>query len=61
MKKTIILPIISIIFMAITAITGHQFDEATIESVATAVAVLITTGLSIYGVLKDHKKKEDEK
>ena len=61
-KKTIIIPLISVIALGIGTIYGlneaqiEQLEQAILQGV-TAVATLI----SIYGVIKNHKKEDGKK
>jgi hypothetical protein len=57
-SKTAILPVVSVICIAIAAITGHKFNEGTVDTIATVSSIVITAGISIWGVLKNHKKEE---
>jgi hypothetical protein len=57
-NKSAILPIVSVIALGIGAITGHKIDENLQEDIATWSATLIGVGVSIWGVIKDHKKQK---
>lgn len=52
-----IAPIVAVICMAVAGITGVQIDADTQEQVATGIFVCISAGVSIYGIVKNHKKK----
>jgi hypothetical protein len=56
-SKTAITPIVTIICLAIGAITGHQVSSSTQDEIATVGATVIGAGISIWGVIKDHSKK----
>jgi hypothetical protein len=55
-SKTAILPIVTIICGGIAVITGHPIGKDTVDMVATIGATVIGAGISIYGVIKNHKK-----
>jgi hypothetical protein len=61
LNKTAILPIISVVCLGIGAITGHKIDEQLQDQIATWAATLIGVGISVWGVVKDHQKKGEEK
>lgn len=57
-KKTIIIPLISVIALGVGAIYG--LNEAQIEQLEQSLlqgATAIATLISIYGVIKNHKKE----
>jgi hypothetical protein len=56
-SKSAILPIVSIVCVAIAAITGHKFSHDVVDSIATVASIVITSGISIWGVFKNHKKE----
>ena len=56
MNKTVILPIVTIICGGIAIITGKPIGSDTIDMIATISATVIGAGISIYGVIKNHKK-----
>jgi presenilin-like A22 family membrane protease len=56
-SKTAILPILSVIALVIGTLTGHQFSKYTIDEAATILAVGITAGINIWGIIKNHKKE----
>jgi hypothetical protein len=56
-SKTAILPILSVFALGIATITGHQFSKDVIDEAATVLAVLITAGINIWGIVKNHKKE----
>jgi hypothetical protein len=56
-KKTAILPIISVIALGVGAVTGHQIDAKLQDEIATYAATIIGVGVSIWGVIKNHKKE----
>jgi hypothetical protein len=55
-SKTAILPILSVIALGIATLTGHQFSKDVIDETATVLAVVITAGINVWGILKNHKK-----
>jgi hypothetical protein len=56
MNKTIILPIIAVIALIIEAVTGQKIDKATQDDVANGLTILVTAGVTIWGIFKNHKK-----
>jgi hypothetical protein len=56
-NKTAILPIVSVICLAVATITGHQVASNVQDEIATIAATVIGAGVSIWGVVKDHQKK----
>lgn len=55
MNKTAILPIVTIVCLGIGAVTGHQVSSSVQNEIATIAATVISAGISIWGVLKNHK------
>lgn len=61
MKKTVILPILAVLQLILSTF-GMSIPEETINQTADAIANIIAVAFVIYGIFKDHKKKEgDEK
>ena len=56
MKKTAILPIISAIYIAYEAITGQKITTISADEVATIGSIIITAGITVWGIIKNHKK-----
>lgn len=56
MNKTAILPIISVIYIGIEAITGQKITTITADELATVASIVITAGISVWGILKNHEK-----
>jgi Na+/H+ antiporter NhaB len=56
-SKTAILPVLSVVALCIATLTGHKFTQDFIDEAATILAVLITAGVNIYGIFKNHKKE----
>jgi hypothetical protein len=56
-SKTAIIPILSVVALGIATLTGHQFSKDVIDETATVLAVLITAGINIWGIVKNHKKE----
>jgi hypothetical protein len=54
--KTAILPIVTVVCLGIGTITGHAINANTQNEIATIVAAIIGAGVSIWGVIKNHKK-----
>lgn len=57
MSRTAIAPIISVVCLGIGAITGHAISASVQDEIVTISATAITAGLSIWGILKNHKKE----
>jgi hypothetical protein len=55
-NKTAVLPIVSVIALAIAAITGHKFTNDTIDAISSVAAIAITAGINIWGIIKNHKE-----
>jgi hypothetical protein len=55
MSKTAILPIITVICLAIGTMTGHEVSQSLQDEIATIAATVIGAGISIWGVIKNHK------
>lgn len=53
--KTAILPIVTVVCLGIGAITGHAISVNVQNDIATIAAVAIGAGISIWGVIKNHK------
>jgi hypothetical protein len=60
-SKTAILPIVSVICLAVATITGHQVSASIQDEIATIATTVIGAGISIWGVIKNHSKKGDVK
>lgn len=58
MNKTIIAPIVAVICLTVTALTGVEIDAQTQSDVVTALGILISAGITVWGIIKNHKKKE---
>lgn len=58
MNKTAILPIVSVVCMGVAVVTGHTISASIQDEVATIAATAIGAGISIWGVIKNHKKGE---
>jgi hypothetical protein len=58
MNKTAILPIVSVVCLAIAAVTGHQISKDVVNEVADIAVAVIGAGISIWGIFKDHTKGE---
>ena len=56
-SKTAILPVLSVIALGIATLTGHQFSKDSIEEAATVLALVITAGVNLWGIFKNHKKE----
>ncbi|PEJ48211.1 hypothetical protein CN692_24195 [Bacillus sp. AFS002410] len=57
-SKTAIMPIVTVICMAIGVILGHPIGQDTIEMISTVAATAFTAGYAIWGIIKNHKKEE---
>jgi hypothetical protein len=56
-SKTAILPILSVLALGVAAITGHEFSKDLIDEAATVLAIVITAGINVWGIIKNHKKE----
>jgi hypothetical protein len=56
MSKTAILPVLSVLALAISALTGHKFSNDVLDEVSTIAAIVITAGINVWGIFKNHKK-----
>lgn len=56
MKKSAILPIISVVALGYAAITGHKVSDDLVNQIADISAIVITAGISVWGIIKDHSK-----
>jgi hypothetical protein len=56
MSKTAILPIISVICLAYATITGHTVSNDLQDDIASITTTIIAAVISIWGVVKNHKK-----
>lgn len=54
-NKSAILPIVSVVCLGVAAISGHTISSSLQDQIATWAASLIGTGISIWGVVKNHK------
>lgn len=61
MSKTAILPVVSVICLAIAAVTGHEISKDVQDAIAGVTAIVVGAGISIWGIYKSHKKKGDRK
>lgn len=55
MSKTAIAPIVTVICLAIGTVIGHPIGQSVQDEIATIAAAVITAGVSIWGVIKNHK------
>jgi hypothetical protein len=55
-SKTAILPVVTVLSLAYAAITGHEISKDLLDKTADIAAVVISAGISIWGVIKNHKK-----
>lgn len=58
MKKTAILPVISVLCVGITAVSGVEISGE-VQNLIVDVVIGVASAISIYGIYKDHKKKGD--
>lgn len=59
-SKTTIVPIVSVVCLGISSITGHAISGQIQDEIATWALNLIGIGYGIYGVIKDHNIKKNE-
>jgi uncharacterized membrane protein len=55
-----IAPIISVLFLAISYVTGHPFSHDIQVETSTIVAAVATLGVTIWGIFKSHIKEESK-
>lgn len=60
-SKTAILPVISVLFLAIGAVTGHVVSADTQDLIATYASVIITAAVSVWGIYQNHQKDGEQK
>jgi hypothetical protein len=60
-NKTSILPIVTVICLGIGTITGHAINANIQDEIATIIAAVVGAGISIWGVIKNHKKDPQAK
>lgn len=60
MNKTMILPIVAVIALAVKAFTGIEVSAELQEQIATGIAILGAAVYAVYGVFKNHKKEDDK-
>jgi uncharacterized protein YcfJ len=58
MKKSVILPVVTVVCLAIGTVVGHPIGSGVVDDIATVAAAVITAGVSIWGVFANHKKEE---
>lgn len=56
LSKAAIIPIVSIICLAIGTISGHPIGADTVDMIATWAVTLITSVWAIWGVVKNLRK-----
>ena len=56
--KTIVVPIISVIALALQIVFGVEIDEGVVNDVAVAIGNIIAVGFVVYGIFKNHKDKK---
>lgn len=54
--KTIIAPIVATICLGIGTFTGHHFGNDVQGEITDIGTVIVGCGVSIYGIIKNHKK-----
>lgn len=59
--KTIVAPIVGIVFLALKGLLGIEVSDDLQAQVTDWVVTGVLVGISVYGVFKDHKKKEVQK
>ena len=56
MYNTIIVPIVSVILMVIGGFLHIDFTEDEKKVITEAAALLVTAGVALWGIIKNHKK-----
>ena len=59
-SKTAILPIVSVICLGIASFTGNTISADMQDHVASIATIVISAGVSIWGIIKNHKKEEKQ-
>lgn len=54
--KSVILPVLGVIALAIGAVFHISIDDSALDKIAEGIAAAITIGVTLYGVIKNHKK-----
>lgn len=57
MEKTMVLPLIGLLCLLIKSFSGIDIDLKTQEDVGNAFLVVSSVGATLYGIIKNHKKK----
>lgn len=60
MYKTIIAPIIATIAIVVQLLFGIDISEEVQSQVVEALVNVIAVGAILYGIIKNHKREEDE-
>ena len=61
MSKTIIAPLLGFIFLTLQIVFHVEIDDQTKADLTIWVADGVALGLLLYGIYKNHKKKEVDK
>ena len=56
-SKSAILPVVTVVLLGVGTLTNHKFTADTADYIATIAAVVITAGINIWGIFKNHKKE----
>jgi hypothetical protein len=54
--KTIVVPIVATVYMGIELIVKHPISESTKTETVDIVTALVGTGVTLFGIVKNHKK-----
>ena len=60
LQKTVIAPIIGVIVLAVQLLFGIEIPEQLVEQIIVYVANGVAIGSVVYGILKNHDKREKE-
>lgn len=55
-SKTAILPVVSVAFVAVEALSGHKITAVSPDEIANGIAILATAVIGIWGIFKNHKQ-----
>ena len=59
--KSMIVPIVAVLALAVQAIFGISVDEATQTQIVDTIVSVVAVGLTIKGIIENHIKEESEK
>lgn len=60
LQKTVIAPIVGVIVLSLQLIFGVEIPEDVVDKIVVVAANAVAVGSVVYGILKNHDKKEKE-